>query len=229
MVYDNILPAVFISRPNRFIAEVAVNGKTEICHVKNTGRCEELFIRGARIYVQQSDNPSRKTKYDLIAVRKGQKLINLDSQAPNKVFKEWVSAGNFIEKISLIKPECKYKNSRFDFYIEADGREIFAEIKGVTLEENGIVMFPDAPTERGVKHIKELCACVEEGYEAYLFFVIQMEHCRYFQPNRRTHPAFADALAEAEQKGVKIGALNCKVAPGMLQIHKAVEVRLSSS
>lgn len=228
MKYDNILTAAFLSRPNRFIAEIEVNGKTEIAHVKNTGRCGELFLRGTRVYVQRSDNPARKTKYDLIAVQKGNELINVDSQAPNKVFGEWVSDGKFIEKVSLIKPECKYQNSRFDFYIEADGRKIFAEIKGVTLEENGVVMFPDAPTERGVKHIKELCACMEDGYEAYLFFVIQMEHCRYFTPNRKTHPEFADALTEAEQKGVKIGALNCTVTSDTLKIHSPVEVKLSS-
>lgn len=226
MKYDNILPAVFISRPNRFIAEVEIEGNCEISHVKNTGRCRELLTEGAKVYVQRADNPQRKTKYDLISVYKGQELINIDSQAPNKVFGEWVSGGGFIKNISLIKPECKYKNSRFDFYIEADERKIFAEIKGVTLEENGIVMFPDAPTERGVKHIRELCECVETGYEAYIFFIVQMKHCRFFTPNRITHPEFADALIEAEKKGVNIKALNCIVKHDELKIDKYVEVRL---
>lgn len=226
MIYNNILPAVFISRTNRFIAEIEVEGKREISHVKNTGRCKELLIEGAKIYVQRSNNPARKTKYDLISVYKGQELINMDSQAPNKIFGEWVSDGNFIKNISLIKPECKYKNSRFDFYMENDGRKIFAEIKGVTLEENGIVMFPDAPTERGVKHLKELCECIEDGYEAYVFFIVQMQHCDFFTPNRKTHPEFADALIEAKEKGVNIKAVNCIVKPDELEIDRSVEIRL---
>ena len=226
MKYDNILPAVFISRPNRFIAEIEVEGKREISHVKNTGRCKELLTEGAKIYVQRSDNPLRKTKYDLISVYKGRELINMDSQAPNKVFGEWVTNGGFADNISLLKPECRYKNSRFDFYMEADGRKIFAEIKGVTLEENGIVMFPDAPTERGIKHIRELCQCVEEGYEAYVFFIIQMQNCKYFTPNRKTHSEFAEALIEAEKKGVNIRGLNCIVKPDELKIDGPVEIRL---
>lgn len=226
MKYKNIVKAKFISRPNRFIAYVDIDGKTEIVHVKNTGRCKELLTDGATVYVQKSDNPLRKTKYDLITVEKNKMLINMDSQAPNKVFKEWVKQGNFTANISLIKPECKYVNSRFDFYIEADERKIFAEIKGVTLEENGVVMFPDAPTERGVKHIKELCECVNNGYEGYIFFVIQMEKCKYFTPNKVTHPEFAEALKYANECGVNIKALNCKVAFDELKILNEVEVRL---
>lgn len=226
MKYDNILPAVFLSRPNRFIAEVEVDGRREISHVKNTGRCRELLVPGARVYLQRSDNPARKTKYDLISVFKGRELINMDSQAPNKAFGEWASEGNFIKNISLIKPECKYKNSRFDFYMEADNRKIFAEIKGVTLEENGIAMFPDAPTERGVKHIRELCECIEGGYEAYIFFIIQMKHCELFTPNRITHPEFADALSDAKRCGVNIKALNCLVRPDELKIDNSVKIRL---
>lgn len=225
MKYNNILPAVFVSRPNRFIAEIELEGRVEICHVKNTGRCRELLTHGARVYVQKSDNPKRKTKYDLISVFKGGELVNIDSQAPNKVFGEWVSEGNFIKNISLIKPECRYKNSRFDFYMEADGRKIFAEIKGVTLEENGTAMFPDAPTERGVKHIGELCECIADGFEAYIFFVIQMKGCRRLIPNRKTHREFADALSEAESKGVHIHALSCRVTPDELRIDEEVEVR----
>lgn len=226
MKYDNILPAVFISRPNRFIAEIEVDGKREISHVKNTGRCRELLVNGAKIYVRESGNPERKTKYDLISVFKGNELINMDSQAPNKVFGEWVTEGRFIKNVSLIKPECRYENSRFDFYIEAEGRKIFAEIKGVTLEENGTAMFPDAPTERGLKHITELSRCVKEGYEAYIFFIIQMERCSYFTPNRRTHPQFADALKEAEKNGVNVNALNCLVSRDELKICRNIEVRL---
>lgn len=226
MKYKNIEKAKFISRPNRFIAHVEIDGQTEIAHVKNTGRCKELLTDGATVYVQKSDNPLRKTKYALITVEKNKMLINMDSQAPNKVFDEWVRQGNFISNISLIKPECKYGNSRFDFYIEADKRKIFAEIKGVTLEENGVVMFPDAPTERGVKHIKELCECVNNGYEGYIFFIIQMEKCNYFTPNKVTHPEFAEALKFASKCGVNIKALNCRVAFDELKILNEVEVRL---
>ena len=226
MKYKNIVKAKFISRPNRFIAHVEIDGKTEIAHVKNTGRCKELLKEGATVYVQKSDNPLRKTKYDLITVEKNKMLINMDSQAPNKVFGEWVKQGNFTPNISLIKPECKYGNSRFDFYIEADERKIFAEIKGVTLEENGVVMFPDAPTERGVKHIRELCECVNNGYEGYIIFIIQMEKCKYFTPNKVTHPEFAEALKFASKCGVNIKALNCRVAFDELKILNEVEVRL---
>lgn len=226
MKYKNIVKAKFISRPNRFIAYVEIDGQTEIAHVKNTGRCKELLKEGATVYVQKSDNPLRKTKYDLITVEKNKMLINMDSQAPNKVFGEWVKLGNFTSNISLIKPECKYGNSRFDFYIEADERKIFAEIKGVTLEENGVVMFPDAPTERGVKHIRELCECVSKGYEGYIFFIIQMEKCNYFTPNKVTHPEFAEALKFASKCGVNIKALNCTVTSDELKILNEVEVRL---
>ena len=226
MKYENIIKARFISRPNRFIAEVEIDGNIEIAHVKNTGRCKELLTEGATVYVQKSDNPARKTKYDLITVVKNGMLINMDSQAPNKVFGEWVSQGNFAADVDLIKPECKYGNSRFDFYIEAGGRKIFAEIKGVTLEEEGIVMFPDAPTERGMKHIKELCECVKNGYEGYIFFIIQMEQCKYFTPNKATHPEFAEALKKASECGVNIKAMNCNVTEDELKILKEVEIKL---
>ena len=224
MKYENIKPAVFLSRPNRFIAHIEVDGKEEICHVKNTGRCRELLTDRAEIYVQHFNSPERKTKYDLIAVRKNANLINMDSQAPNKVFHEWVKDGNFLDEITYIKPECKYKNSRFDFYIETKELKIFAEIKGVTLEENGVVMFPDAPTERGVKHINELIECKKEGFEAYIFFIIQMKDCKYFTPNRKTHPEFADALEKARSNGVNIVALNCNVSPNELKICDKVKI-----
>ena len=223
MKYENIIKARFISRPNRFIAEVEIDENIEIAHVKNTGRCKELLTEGTTVYVQKSDNPARKTKYDLITVVKNGMLINMDSQAPNKVFGEWVSQGNFAADVDLIKPESKYGNSRFDFYIEAGGRKIFAEIKGVTLEEAGIVMFPDAPTERGIKHIKELCECVKNGYEGYIFFIIQMEQCKYFTPNKATHPEFANALQKAKESGVEILFLCCRVMPDEVFVEKVLK------
>ena len=224
MKYANIKQGKFISRPNRFIAYVEIDGKEEICHVKNTGRCRELLIPGASVFVEESANPDRKTKYDLIAVYKGDLLINMDSQAPNKVLGEWLH--KYFEDVTLIKPESKYKNSRFDFYVETTSRRIFIEIKGVTLEENGVVLFPDAPTERGVKHLTELCQCVKDGYEAYVFFVVQMEKADYFTPNRKTHPEFADALVNAEKTGVKIKCVNCRVEKNAMEIGDFVEVRL---
>ena len=226
MKYKNTVVGEFISRPNRFIANVKVDGKVQVCHVKNTGRCQELLIPGCKVILEKSDNPSRRTAYDLVAVYKGNLLINMDSQAPNKVLGEWVTDGGFVENLSLIKPECKYKNSRFDFYIEAGGKRIFVEVKGVTLEENGVVLFPDAPTERGVKHVNELIDAAENGYEAYIFFVIQMEKCLYFEPNKKMHPEFAEALSLAQSKGVNIRALNCRVSENKLSIIGDVAIKL---
>ena len=226
MKYENVVKGQFLSRPNRFIADVLINGKAEVCHVKNTGRCKELLIPNCTVYLDKSSNTDRKTKYDLIAVQKGEMLINIDSQAPNKVFGEWIENGDYFKNIIKIKPECKYKNSRFDFYIETEDRKIFAEIKGVTLEEYGVVKFPDAPTERGVKHIKELCDAVKNGYDAYIFFIVQMEECKYFTPNRNTHPEFADALIAAQKCGVNIKCLNCIVEPDKLIIKDFVDVKL---
>ena len=226
MKYKNIRDGVFLLRPNRFIAEVMVGGKREICHVKNTGRCRELLFAGARVILEESENPSRKTRYDLVAVYKGSELINIDSISPNKVFGEWVNSSGYFGNPNLIKPECKYKNSRFDFDIENENRRIFAEIKGVTLEENGVVMFPDAPTERGLKHINELVDAKENGYEAYAFFIIQMKNCRYFTPNRNTHPEFADSLIHDKEKGVNLRALNCTVTPNSIEIDDFVEILL---
>lgn len=224
MIYENIKAGKFISRPNRFIANVEIDGKTEVCHVKNTGRCRELLIPGAKVLVQESDKKDRKTRFDLISVYKGDMLINMDSQAPNKVLGEWI--GSYFKNVTLVKPEAKYRNSRFDFYIEADGRRIFAEVKGVTLEHDGVVMFPDAPTERGVRHLNELCDCIDDGYEAYVFFVVQMENVSYFTPNRQTHPEFADALLKAKKKGVNIKCVNCKVSENELEINSFVETCL---
>lgn len=212
MKYTSIREAKFISRPNRFIAIVEIDGQKEICHVKNTGRCKELLIAGSKVFVQEAKGDTRKTKYDLIAVYKGERLINIDSQAPNKIFHEWVLSCGFFEDIRLIKPEYKYNNSRFDFYIETGNRKIFVEVKGVTLEEDGVALFPDAPTERGIKHLTGLSRSMEDGYEAYLFFIIQMKGVLYFIPNYKTHPAFGESLSKAAKQGVKVIALDCEVA-----------------
>lgn len=226
MKYNNVLKGTFLSRPNRFIALVEIDGTTEICHVKNTGRCKELLVPGANVYLEKSDKPERKTKFDLICVEKGDILINMDSQAPNKVFYEWAKMGDYFKNLTLIKPECKYKNSRFDFYIEANGEKIFVEVKGVTLEENGILMFPDAPTERGVKHINELSDAVKNGYRGCIFFVVQMKPCKYFTPNQKTHPEFANALRKAAKAGVEVRCVNCRVSPDTLIADSFVDVKL---
>lgn len=226
MIYKNIRKATFLNRPNRFIAHIKIDGREEVCHVKNTGRCKELLTENAAIFVQESDNPNRKTKYDLISVFKGERLINMDSQIPNKVFSEWTESSGYFGDIKLIKAEKTYGSSRFDFYIETETDRIFVEVKGVTLEEEGVVMFPDAPTERGVKHINELCRCIEDGYKAYIFFIVQMDNVKYFTPNCKTHPQFAVALKSAAEKGVKIAALDCRVTEDSIAADKFVEVRL---
>ncbi len=226
MTYENIKEAEFISRPNRFIAEILVEGQQQLCHVKNTGRCRELLIPGTVIYVQQSDSPTRKTKYDLIAVKKGERLINIDSAAPNAAFFQWVKGGGLFHNLSLIKPEQSFGQSRFDFYIEADGKRIFAEIKGVTLEENGIVRFPDAPTERGVKHLNELIRCIEEGFEGYMVFVVQMEGVRFFEPNWETHRLFGETLIKAHKAGVKLVAMDCIITENSMDICSPVEIHI---
>ena len=226
MRYDKISEAVFLSRPNRFAAHVEREGRQEICHVKNTGRCRELLVPGVRVYLQESDNPDRKTRYDLVAVKKGERIVNMDSQIPNAAVREWLEEGNLLREISLICPEKRYGNSRFDLYLEAGGKRIFMEIKGVTLEENGVARFPDAPTERGVKHIRELTACVREGYEAYVMFVIQMKGVRSMEPNDRTHPEFGEALREAVLAGVKVLAYDCNVTKDSIHLDEPIEVVL---
>ena len=226
MKYLNIEEAVFKERPNRFIAYVETRNGREICHVKNTGRCKELLQPDATIYVQRNDNPSRKTKLDLIGVKKNQYLINMDSQAPNVAVKEWLKAGNLFSETAKIYPEKKYGDSRFDFYIEDGERKAFMEVKGVTLESDGVCAFPDAPTERGVKHIRELIKCMEEGYEAYILFVIQMSPVKYLKPNDVTHKAFGDALREAKKAGVHVLARDCRITIDSMEIMNEVEVRL---
>ena len=224
MNYDNILKGKFISRPNRFIAHVEINGKVEVCHVKNTGRCKELLTPSATVFVEKNNNPNRKTKFSLIGVIKGKRMINMDSQVTNKVVHEWILKGNLITEVTLIKPEQKYNNSRFDFYIETENRKIFIEVKGVTLESEGIVKFPDAPTERGVKHVKELCDCIKDGYEAYIIFVIQMKDVLHFEPNVETHKEFAEVLKEAAKNGVNIIAVDCEVKEDSINIRDYVKV-----
>jgi len=271
MKYNQVVPGTFLQRPNRFIAHVLINGKEEICHVKNTGRCRELLIPGCTVYCAVSDNPQRKTKYDLIAVEKiiesqtifanagitsqygkstpeahSTLLVNMDSQAPNAAVKEWLRSGAApFGSIDYMKPEYKYGNSRFDFYLECKtetkrtgtaptpaenettrSRKIFLEVKGVTLEDNGVVLFPDAPTDRGVKHVRELIRCREEGFETYVLFVVQMERALYFTPNRKTHPQFADALRDAQKAGVHLLAYTCKATPDEMNINKELKIRL---
>ena len=226
MIYPNIREAVFLRRPNRFIAMAELDGAETVCHVKNTGRCRELLVPGARVYLQRAENPLRKTAWDLIAVQKGERLINMDAAAPISVVGEWLRAGGAGFVPELVKPECVHGDSRFDFYLEDGEKHIFAEVKGVTLEEDGIVRFPDAPTERGVKHLHGLARAVKEGYEAWAVFVIQMEEVHHFEPNRATHPTFADALREASDAGVRLLALDCSVTPESLSIRQEVPIRL---
>ena len=226
MIYENIVTGNFLSRPNRFIAQVNINGITETVHVKNTGRCKELLTDNAKVLCQHFANTNRKTAYDLISVYKGDRLINMDSQAPNKVFKEFLEKNILFENIEIIKPECKYQNSRFDFYVKTADKEIFIEVKGVTLEENGVVLFPDAPTERGIKHLNELVTAKNNGYDAYVVFVVQMENVKYFTPNSKTHKAFAQALSNAKNNGVNVLCYDCKVTETTLDINNPVEVKI---
>lgn len=221
-----MLPAVFLSRPNRFIAQVEIAGETRVCHVKNTGRCAELLIPGAELWVQEIHSPARKTAYDLIAVRKGSLLINMDAAAPNAVFGEYCAAGRFLPGLTLLRPETRYGDSRLDFYLEAGARRVFAEVKGVTLEERGVVRFPDAPTVRGVKHLHTLMDCVSAGFEAWAVFIVQLRGALWFEPNRATHAEFADALLAARDAGVRLLALDCDVTETSITAHGDVPIRL---
>lgn len=225
MKYANIVPGTFLSRPNRFIAHIVIDGKEEICHVKNTGRCAELLTPGAQVWCEKSQNPARKTGVDLIAVQKGNRTINMDSQAPNAAAKEWLTGGG-LGKIEDLKPESRHGDSRFDFSFTKDGIPCFLEVKGVTLENEGICAFPDAPTTRGTKHLLELTELVQQGYGAYVLFVIQMEDVFYLHPNDATDPAFGQALRTAARAGVQVLAMDCDVTPGTMVLRKPVEVRL---
>ena len=225
MQYGKMVEGRFLARPNRFIARIEIDGKTEICHVKNTGRCKELLPSGARVWCLDAQSQTRKTRYDLITVQKGQRLINMDSQAPNAAAKEWLLAGG-LGDIADLKPESKYGDSRFDFSFTKDGRQCFLEVKGVTLENDGVCAFPDAPTQRGAKHLKELAKLAEAGFGAYVLFVIQMEGVTYLHPNDLTDKPFGEALRSAKNAGVQIMAYDCKITVDTMHINEKVEVKL---
>lgn len=232
MKYSQVIRATFLSRPNRFIANVSIDGEAVVAHVKNTGRCRELLAPGYTVYLSESDRPERKTRYDLIATEKpcddgSVRLIHMDSQAPNQMAAEWLMTSGWFSPEAVIRREVSYGSSRFDLYVEDGCRKCFVEVKGVTLEENGIAMFPDAPTERGIKHLRELSEAVRDGYEARVLFVIQMKGVREFRPNRRTHAAFATALREAEAAGVQIFAYDSAVTPDTAEIDAPVPVILT--
>lgn len=225
MTYENMVPGIFQARPNRFIAHVQIGGQTEIVHVKNTGRCKELLVPGCSVWCQRSSNPNRKTAFDLIAVQKGDRLINMDSQAPNRAAGEWLSSGGLGE-ISELKAEVKHGDSRYDFSFLKDGKRCFLEVKGCTLEHDGACAFPDAPTERGAKHIRGLTAAARAGYGAHILFVIQMSDVKYIRPHDETDPEFGKALREASQNGVRVLAMDCAVTPDTMEIRLPVLVKL---
>ena len=225
MKYERIKTGTFVFRKNRFIAEIEIDGHVEKCHVKNTGRCKELFVPGVKVILQESDNPNRKTKYDLIAVYKNNQIINVDSQVTNTVVEEWVKESGYFPDIKLVKREVVYGMSRFDLYLEyGEGKKAFIEVKGVTLEEDGVARFPDAPTLRGVKHVEELIHCRKNGYEAYLFFVVQMKHIRHVEPNWNTHPEFGYALQKAVLEGVHLMAYDCSITEDSIKIDQPLTV-----
>lgn len=231
MRYSNVVNGIFISRPNRFLAQVELNGTVETVHVKNTGRCKELLIPGCTVYLAGSDHSSRKTRYDLIGVEKQRNgmpalSVNMDSQAANDAAEEWLRKGSLFPKGAFIKREVRYKNSRFDFYIEYEDQKVFLEVKGVTLEQEGVALFPDAPTERGVKHICELIDCQKEGYQAYILFVVQMKEIHLLRPNDATHKAFGDALRRAAEAGVRILAADCVITSDTMEIDAMIPVEL---
>ena len=225
MQYENMVRGEFLRRPNRFIAHVRIDGAERVVHVKNTGRCRELLPEGAEVWCQHFDSETRKTAFDLIAVRKGARLINMDSQAPNKAAAEWLAAGGLGE-LSDLKAETTCGESRFDFSFRKNGRLCYLEVKGCTLEEDGICAFPDAPTTRGARHLRHLAALSREGFGAYVLFVIQMKDVLYIHPNDATDPAFGRALREAGAAGVQILAMDCAVTPERMVIRSPVPVKL---
>lgn len=220
-----MIPGTFLARPNRFIAHVEIDGETQIVHVKNTGRCRELLPAGARVWCQKSDNPNRKTQYDLITVQKGSRLINMDSQAPNHAAREWLLSGG-LGQVTDLRAESTYGDSRFDFSFTMNGKPCFLEVKGVTLENDGVCAFPDAPTERGAKHLKGLQRCVERGFGGYVLFVIQMSDVEYLHPNDTTDPNFGKALREAAAAGVEVLAVDCIVTEDSMTIGRFIPVKL---
>ena len=226
MRYGTVIPGRFLDRPNRFVAHVETESGIQTVHVKNTGRCRELLLPGATVYLERGTNPGRKTLYDLIAVEKGSRLINMDAQAPNKVFAEWAESGGFLPDVTAVRPEYPYGASRLDFLLETPRGPHLVEVKGVTLESDGLARFPDAPTERGVKHLHELRRAAEAGLGATLFFVAQMEHILSVSPNDATHPAFGAALREAAEAGVQVLAYDCAVTPERIDLRCPVPVVL---
>lgn len=228
MKYENISEGRFISRPNRFIAEVEMQDGRKTVHVKNTGRCRELLVPGAAVYLENSAAPGRKTGYDLVAVQKDGKIVNMDSLAPNRTVHEWIASGKYFKDVTLIKPESFYKDSRFDFYVEAGTRKIYIEVKGVTLEKDRTALFPDAPSDRALKHVEELIEAVGKGFEGYMIFVIQMKGPERFMPNREAQPEFADALQRAKEAGVHILAYDCSVSADEIELCEPVEVELQT-
>ena len=225
MRYDRMVPGFFVDRPNRFIAHVEIGGEIQTVHVKNTGRCRELLQPGTEVWCQESTNPNRKTKYDLITVRKGERLINMDSQAPNTAAGEWLRNGG-LGQIENLKAEVFRDDSRFEFAFSKDGKQCFLEVKGVTLENDGVCAFPDAPTERGAKHLKGLAQLAREDYGAYVLFVIQMPDVKYLHPNDATDPAFGAALREAAENGVTVLAMDCAVTEDAMELRLPVLVKL---
>jgi len=225
MTYENMTPGIFLARPNRFIAHVRFDGQTEVVHVKNTGRCRELLVPGCTVWCQRAGNPNRKTKFDLIAVQKGDRLINMDSQAPNQAAGEWLRSGG-LGQISELRAEVTHGDSRFDFSFVMDGRKCFLEVKGCTLENDGVCAFPDAPTQRGAKHIRGLMAAAGEGYGAFVLFVIQMPDVKYIRPHDETDPDFGNALREAAANGVTVLAMDCAVTPESMELRLPVLVKL---
>ena len=225
MQYKNIVPGIFLKRPNRFIAHIEIDGKEQIVHVKNTGRCRELLPKRASVWCEKSNNPARKTAYDLIAVQKGSRLINMDSQAPNAAAKEWLEQGG-LGKINNLRPESRQGDSRFDFSFTKEGVPCFLEVKGVTLETDGVCAFPDAPTLRGTKHLRELTQLAKNGYGAYVLFVIQMTNVKYLHPNDATDPEFGKALRDAAKAGVRVMAMDCAVTPDSMTLKSPVAIQL---
>ena len=230
MLYHNVIAARFVARPNRFIAHVDIDGCLHHAHVKNTGRCRELLVPGAVVWLTRHDDPNRKTAYSLIAVEKNGRLINMDSQAPNKVVEEALQNGLLLpgmtQSADSVRREVRVEDSRLDFFVTAQDKAYYVEVKGVTLEENSVVLFPDAPTERGVKHLHTLCRLREQGFECCVLFVVQMTDALYFTPNNTTHPAFGAALKEAAAQGVHCCAWDCTVTPESLTLHQSVAIKL---
>lgn len=231
MQYKNITAGKFILRRNRFIADVNINGTVETVHIKNTGRCKELLLPGCEVFLEKSDNPARKTLYDLVAVKKsrlGQSplLINMDSQAPNAAAWEWLPDSGLFSRQAVFSKEVKYNNSRFDIHVCDGTHKFFIEVKGVTLEKDGVAMFPDAPTERGVKHLNELANSIRDGFEAYILFVIQMKSIHCFRPHDAMHPEFGNALRNAAKNGVNLLAVDCIITPDSMTIDNKVNIQL---